>query len=313
MMEFNARLARQPQSVFLFGLLEVVMNRNRRFQAPTMAAAGAMLFCALLSTGAAEEPLSLSQNRTGALYTGSEPIARSLTGPLPDSIEVFDSQNRPVPRPFSTPTGASAVHSLTIEPGKLAPGWYTVTVKAGTEKVSSTFAVVPPLHDRVPTHQSRFGAIVSPRGELEKIPDIVHSLKLAGVRWLDIDIPLAHLNPQKGVYHWDYAGRTGRAHFDAFARAAHKEGLCLMLKFLGQADWISKRSDKEVHAYWDPALNLSPPRKAEEWTEVVQAVVRRYRDRCDTWEIGNKPEGHGYFKGSDDEYMAYLETTARAF
>ena len=287
------------------------MSRSHRIPAPLIAA-GAMLWGMLLSAASGEEALSIRHQRTGALYTVGEPIVVSVSGPPRVSVEVTDSENRPVPSPSSAVSQASAGGSVTLEPGRLPLSWYTLTVTAGNKSARTAFGVVPPLNDRVAARQSRFGAIVSPRGELAAIPDIVHSLKLAGVRWLDIDIPMAQLNPGKGVYDWESVGRTGRAHFDAFARAAHKEGLCLMLKFLGQADWVSKRTGKDVHASWDPALNLSPPGDAAQWAEAVRAVVGRYRDVCDTWEIGNEPEGHGYFKGSDDEYMAYLETTARA-
>jgi hypothetical protein len=85
----------------------------------------------------------------------------------------------------------------------------------------------------------------------------------------------------------------------------------LLLKFLGQADWIS-RDPKGPHADWDETLNLTPPKDKAKWQEVVKQIVRRYGAYCRAWQIGNEPDGGGYFRGSADDYMAYLEWTSTA-
>ncbi len=258
--------------------------------------------------------LTIQCGRTGGLYAAGERasfIVQKKSGRLSLRVVDFYGENVVEEQPPGEESGCAVI---VLDTGRLPRlGWHKITVSAANGAASTTFAVVPPRKDLVAVEESPFGAIVSPRLKANQIADFAHSLKLAGVRWVDIDLPLAQLNPSEGQYVWDApVGSLDRGNFDSFVRVVHKEGMCLMLKFLGQADWISKRKDKEVHAYWDSELNLSAPSDPKEWAEVVAAVVKRYGEICRTWEIGNEPEGHGYFKGSDEEYMEYLETTARA-
>ncbi len=262
----------------------------------------------------AEGALHLACDRIGAIYVVGEEATFTLTGARGEvSVEVVNYYGEEVIE-RKEPGAEGKPVKIVISTNELPRlGWHRMTVRAGANSASTTFAMVPPIKDRVPAEDSPFGAIVSTRLTAEEVADFAHSLKLAGVRWVDIDIPLAQINPSDGIYLWD-ASTVGDSpqNFDAFVHGLHNEGLCLMLKFLGQADWISKRKEKDVHAYWDSELNLSPPSDPKKWAEVVGAVVRQYGEICRTWEVGNEPEGHGYFKGTDDEYMEYLEVTAKA-
>lgn len=149
----------------------------------------------------------------------------------------------------------------------------------------------------------------SPFGVLVVIPkDIdrhVVLLKRTKVRWVGLDIPLSRINPREGVYHWDWNG------FETALHALKQAGLWISLKFLGQADWIS-REPSGAHADWDPTLNLTPPRDMGKWQEVVRNVVRRYGAYCSVWQIGNEPDGGGYFRASGRDYITYLEWTSQA-
>ena len=256
----------------------------------------------------------LTCDRTGAIYAVGEEAEFVLKGVEGEfSVEVVNYYGEKViERKESGAKGKPAGISIATE-GLPRLGWHKISVRVSGKSATSTFAVVAPVKERISAEESPFGAIVSARLKAEQVADFAHSLKLAGVRWVDIDIPLAQVNPSEGQYIWD-ASRAGDRpqNFDAFVHALHKEGLCLMLKFLGQADWISRRKEKDVHAYWDAELNLSPPSDPKKWAEVVGAVVKRYGRICQVWEVGNEPEGHGYFKGTDEEYMEYLDTTAKA-
>jgi len=138
--------------------------------------------------------------------------------------------------------------------------------------------------------------------ELSKHVEVLRGTK---VQWVGLDIPLSRINPREGVYEWDYGN------FETTLRTLKAAGLRPVLKFLGQADWLS-RDPKGAHADWDATLNLTPPRDREKWQQVVRQVVSRYGTFCDTWQVGNEPDGGGYFRGSADDYMAYLEWTATA-
>lgn len=149
----------------------------------------------------------------------------------------------------------------------------------------------------------------SPFGVLMVLPADIHKhvalLKRTKVRWVGLDIPLSRINPREGVYRWDWGG------FEAALRVLKEAGLQISLKFLGQADWIS-REPSGAHADWDSTLNLTPPREKAKWQEVVRNVVRRYGAYCDVWQIGNEPDGGGYFRASGRDYITYLEWTSSA-
>ncbi len=131
------------------------------------------------------------------------------------------------------------------------------------------------------------------------------ALKATKVRWVGLDIPLSHIAPAKSVYHWNVNG------FEDILRALRQANIHISLKFLGQADWLSK-DPNGPHADWDNTLNLTPPRDRAAWQEVVRQVIQRYGRYCQTWQIGNEPDGGGYFRGSAEEYLRYLEWTVEA-
>jgi hypothetical protein len=273
-----------------------------------------VLLLGLLTLSAhGQEVLRVRSARTGALFVRGEQATFQVVGAsAPLVVTVVDREHKAV-FSWQQPVTNAAPIMLRLDTARLPRlGWYQIQVQSGPNAAESRFALLPPPQERVPARQSAFGAIFTPTGSQDQITDIAHSLKLAGVRWVDSDIPLAYLNPREGVYDWTEAGPDGHQPFDACVHALHKEGLCLMLKFLGQADWVSTRTTKEDHAYWDSAINLSPPVTDARWTQVVTTVVKRYGALCDTWEVGNEPEGHGYFKGSDTDYLAYLRATAIA-
>jgi hypothetical protein len=139
----------------------------------------------------------------------------------------------------------------------------------------------------------------------KELPAFASAIKRAGFGWVQTDIPLSRINPREGVYEFNYGN------FEVALKVLRQSGLHLLLKFLGQADWIS-RDPKGPHADWDETLNLTPPKDKAKWQEVVKQIVRRYGAYCRAWQIGNEPDGGGYFRGSADDYMAYLEWTSTA-
>jgi hypothetical protein len=272
---------------------------------PALAAKGAQ--------PATQPSLTVSCTRTGALFTPGEKLSFTVEGggPIVWSVSDYYGNTVVADQRLAAPADQSA--TISLDSSRLPRlGWHQLTVRRGELVGRTTFAIVPPLRDAVPPAESRFGADFAPIGRPDQIPDIAASVRLAGVRWVMMDIPLAHLNPREGVYDWGSAGLNGREPFELMARALHARGVQLMFKTIGQADWISARTTGNVHAYWDPAINLSPPSDYAKWVQVITATVRRFGDICTHWEIGNEPEGHGYFKGTDDEYMKYLEVTAGA-
>lgn len=149
------------------------------------------------------------------------------------------------------------------------------------------------------------GVIVWPAKPLSARQGDIAPMLRAGFRWVQLDIPLSRINPRAGEFRWDYGD------YEAGLRLFHRAGIAPVLKFLGQADYLSQ-DPSGPHADWDETLNLTPPRDRQQWQEVVRRVVERYAPYCRHWQIGNEPDGGGYFRGSAEDYLRYLEWTVAA-
>ncbi len=149
------------------------------------------------------------------------------------------------------------------------------------------------------------GAIVSPTASPTAWTQHARELRQSGFGLAQLDIPLSRINPRRGVFDWNYGA------FTTGLQALYRAGVTPVLKFIGQADYLSQ-DPNGPHADWDPTINFSPPRDRNEWQEVVRQVVAQYRPYCRHWQIGNEPDGGGYFAGSAEEYMVYLEWTVSA-
>lgn len=149
------------------------------------------------------------------------------------------------------------------------------------------------------------GVIAAPLKRVDGRKKDVQAMKRAGIRWVQLDIPLSRINPKAGEFHWDYG------EYEAGLRVFKQNGLLPVLKFLGQADYLSQ-DPKGAHADWDETLNLTPPREHQQWQEVVRRTVAQYGAHCRHWQIGNEPDGGGYFRGSAEDYIRYLEWTVTA-
>ncbi len=139
----------------------------------------------------------------------------------------------------------------------------------------------------------------------KELPSFIASLKKSGFQWIQTDIPLSRINPAPGVYHFNYNG------FESALRMIHRERIRILLKFLGQADWVS-RDPTGPHSEWDSTLNLTPPKDETSWSEVVRQITTRFGTYCFAWQIGNEPDGGGFFRGSADDYIRYLQWTSKA-
>ena len=67
----------------------------------------------------------------------------------------------------------------------------------------------------------------------KEFPAFASAIKQAGFGWVQTDIPLSRINPREGVYEFNYGN------FEVALKVLRQSGLHLLLKFLGQADWIS--------------------------------------------------------------------------
>ncbi len=148
-------------------------------------------------------------------------------------------------------------------------------------------------------------AIVSPTGSASAWAQNARLLQQSGFGLAQLDLPLSRINPRDGRFEWDYGG------FETGIQTLYRAGVLPVLKFLGQADYLSS-DPNGPHSDWDNSINLTPPRDRTQWQTVVRQVVARYRQSCRHWQIGNEPDGGGYFRGNADEYMTYLEWTASA-
>lgn len=183
------------------------------------------------------------------------------------------------------------------------PAIETIAHESASPSTTPTNATQPNT-TQSPSTQILGVCVLLPK-EPSQLPAFAAAIKQAGFSWVQADIPLSRINPNEGVYDFNYGN------FEVALKTLNQSDLRILLKFLGQADWIS-RDPKGAHADWDATLNLTPPRDKAKWQEVVRQVVRRYGAYCQAWQIGNEPDGGGFFRASADDYMAYLEWTATA-
>ena len=149
------------------------------------------------------------------------------------------------------------------------------------------------------------GVIAAPVKQASARGNDIPAMLRAGIRWVQLDIPLSRINPRAGEFLWNYGD------YESGLRLFSRAGISPVLKFLGQADYLSE-DPNGAHADWDETLNLTPPRDRQQWQGVVRRVIERYAEYCRHWQIGNEPDGGGYFRGSAEEYIRYLEWTATA-
>lgn len=103
-----------------------------------------------------------------------------------------------------------------------------------------------------------------------KLPELMPLLRDAGVTWLRYFAEWGQIQPQPGVWDWDWT--------DRFVASAKANGIRIAGVFLYFAPWAS--SDGGTRGF--------PVKDMRAWRDYVRACVERYRDEIDCWEVWNE-------------------------
>ncbi len=153
---------------------------------------------------------------------------------------------------------------------------------------SWVMAAVPDYATLKPS--SIFGTCTSGLGgkECEDLPWHAAS----GVKWVRVDFSWMNLNPQRGVYNWEWA--------DTAVKKAKENGQ-ILFPILGYTpEWANSQGIRRN----------GPPDKLEDWTDFVYKVVDRYKDDIRYWELWNEPNIS--IRGGIDEYARIFKAGAMA-
>jgi hypothetical protein len=103
-----------------------------------------------------------------------------------------------------------------------------------------------------------------------KHPEFLPLLRDAGVTWLRYFAEWGSIQPQPGVWNWEWS--------DRFVAAAKANGIRVAGIFLYFAPWAS--SDGGTRGF--------PVKDLQAWREYVKATVARYKDDIEHWEVWNE-------------------------
>lgn len=110
----------------------------------------------------------------------------------------------------------------------------------------------------------------------------------AGVKWARLSFAWSEGEKQRGRY--DFSEMDDRV------RAAEAAGLRVIGLLLCNPGWATLDGGA-----------LSPPRDYGDLERYAEALASRYRGQVDVWEVWNEPDIDQFWKGSADEYAAYLK------
>jgi hypothetical protein len=143
---------------------------------------------------------------------------------------------------------------------------------------------------------SFFGMHYSPIGTGTWPQAKVGSVRLwdAGTTWRDIQ-------PERGVWRWDF--------LDAAVANARSHGARVSLVLGLTPQWAA--ADPNQAAYYGPGTGTVPAH-LEDWYTYVREVAHRYRGRIDSYEVWNEPESCGFWCGTPGQLAEMARSARRA-
>lgn len=124
------------------------------------------------------------------------------------------------------------------------------------------------------------------------------------VRYATMDNSWINIELRPGEYYWENVDRQ-------IDYLVNQRGAKVMFSLMRTPLFYSAITKRSYDAIEDPHLRivrsyLYPPKEIEPWRNFIRAVVRRYKDRVNCWEIWNEVNS-SYFEGSVEEYFQMLK------
>ncbi len=112
------------------------------------------------------------------------------------------------------------------------------------------------------------------------------ALKQLGVGWIQEEIPWDLVQQSSDAFQWSFAKDAFIYDFDALVSQASDQKLQVLVVLDGGPVFLP-------HGY--PGLPINSDLLLQSWKTYVQAVVERYGDRIDYWQIGRDVNKPGYY------------------
>ena len=187
-------------------------------------------------------------------------------------------------------------------------GYFGVDSTVGKREFHTSYVVIEPVKaESLP--DSRFGchALETDGYRLRNWPEIqeqdVRRAFQAGAKWLrHHSIHWFLREPEKGKFDWTY--------FDDRLAVAEKYKMNVMVTLGGTPKWASSSDDTKMTSCGTFYYQNYPPKSWQDWTDFVTAVVTRYKDKIQWFELWNEPGYSSAFwtNGSAKEFGMLLKT-----
>lgn len=150
----------------------------------------------------------------------------------------------------------------------------------------------PSWQKETPVDPKLFGVTASSRS------GSMPAFRVGSVRFWDSGTRWASLQPQPGAYEWTV--------LDRLVAGAQQAGLPATLVFGGTPAWAAPHGPK---APYSDGSRSAPPDDLTVWDDFVRALVSRYRDRIEAYEVWVHANDARYYTGSTE---TLVEMTRRA-
>ncbi len=125
-------------------------------------------------------------------------------------------------------------------------------------------------------------------------------LRELGAGWIRIPVNWAQVEPRPGKYNWEQVSNSVRS------LARSQPGVSVLVTLRAKSQWAGRG------ARGAPEKATVPPRDLNAYYDFVYGMASRGKGIVKCWQIENEIESQTWWAGTPEEYIALLETAARA-
>ncbi len=291
------------------------MNLMMRILLIACAAVAACVCDSSLAAEPATEPsmpaVRLTCSRSGHLFVPGEDVELTLTltanpsQPIEVEATLIDLDDRPAARVRTRlPAVAGDASAVPLRFDSPGLGHYRARVTAGEALLAeTTLAVLPPAERSGLLPESPFGTIAQLSSvDPTQLDERIALMARAGVRWAREGFLWQRIEPTEGQFDWST--------YDRIVETSHHHGISVLPVLAYGTDWAST-----APADASPSRRRTTMPRIEAWERFVRAVVERYHDRIDVWEIWNEPNSTTFFAPAPGQEQAdcYVQLLTSAY
>jgi len=133
----------------------------------------------------------------------------------------------------------------------------------------------------------------------------VKTAAMLGGSWARMHVQWNEVEPEKGKYDWTF--------LDYYVDKCVENNLQPVVGFFGTPKWASGKPDDMRYLICVWGYTAWAPKDMADWENFVTALVNRYKDRVNTWEVWNEPHLPGFSCFWVDTPEKYTELLQRAY